>query len=121
MFINRHIINLFFEKVFTYDTEDPKVEAKLAQIKALIIRKVTYLISLLFNEDKKGWFVSLKITQDIQKATSHYQNLLKILNQMLSYKTIKEISEELIEEFCQNILTTNELMAQIMKLIEKNF
>ena len=45
-------INLFFEKVFTYDTEDPKVEAKLAQIKALIIRKVTYLISLLFNEDK---------------------------------------------------------------------
>ena len=114
-------INLFFEKVFTYDTEDPKVEAKLAQIKALIIRKVTYLISLLFNEDKKGWFVSLKITQDIQKATSHYQNLLKILNQILSYKTIKEISEELIEEFCQNILTTNELMAQIMKLIEKNF
>ena len=114
-------INLFFEKVFTYDTEDPKVEAKLTQIKALIIRKVTYLISLLFNEDKKGWFVSLKITQDIQKATAHYQNLLKILNQILSYKTIKEISEELIEEFCQNILTTNELMAQIMKLIEKNF
>ena len=40
---------------------------------------------------------------------------------MSTKKTIKEISEELIEEFCQNILTTNELMAQIMKLIEKNF
>ena len=114
-------INVFFDKIFNYDTEDPNVDAKLNQIKALIIKKLTYLISLLFNADKKAWFVSLKITQNIQKANSHYQHLLSLLGQIISYETIKDIPEVLIEEFCQNILTTNELMTQIMKVIEKNF
>lgn len=114
-------INVFFDKIFNYDTEDPNVDAKLNQIKALIIKKLTYLISVLFNADKKAWFVSLKITQNIQKANSHYQHLLSLLGQIISYETIKDIPEVLIEEFCQNILTTNELMTQIMKVIEKNF
>lgn len=114
-------INVFFDKIFNYDTQDPNVDVKLNQIKALIIKKLTYLISVLFNGDKKAWFVSLKITQNIQKANSHYQHLVNLLGQILSFETIKDIPEELVEEFCQNILTTNELATQIIKVIEKNF
>ena len=68
-----------------------------------------------------GSLLSDMVIKFLLRSNTSSSTYTKILNQILSYKTIKEISEELIEEFCQNILTTNELMAQIMKLIEKNF
>ena len=38
-----------------------------------------------------------------------------------SFKNIKEITEDIIEDFSKNILTTEEFMSQIMTLIEKKF
>ena len=44
-----------------------------------------------------------------------------MIKSIKSFKNIKEITEDILEDFSKNILTTEEFMSQIMTLIEKKF
>ena len=44
-----------------------------------------------------------------------------MIKSIKSFKNIKEITEDFLEDFSKNILTTEEFMSQIMSLIEKKF
>lgn len=120
-YIQEKEIDIFFEKLFTCDTNDPLLETKLPQIKQLILTKISLLINIISSSDKNGWFTSLKITPT-NKTTSndHFDLLNTLFINIAAYSSITSIPEEIIEKFCSELLMTNELIAQITKLIKNN-
>ena len=115
-------LDMFFEKVFSFDNSNDEMNSKLNQFKLLIMKKVTFLLTALMNNNQSNWFSSLKLTQPYpQEAIKHFQKLNSLFLNILKCETIFQIPETSISDLCKNILNTNELMDQIIKVIEKNF
>ena len=115
-------LDMFFEKVFSFDNSNDEMNSKLNQFKLLIMKKVTFLLTALMNNNQSNWFSSLKLNQPYpQEAIKHFQKLNALFMNILKCETIFQIPEITISDLCKNILNTNELMDQIIKVIEKNF
>jgi hypothetical protein len=93
----------------------------MANIKELVGKKLALLINILFNRDQQNWFISLKIKEEDQGSIKHYSSLINLMNNMLTYTNIAELPENLVENFCQTLLSTPELNSQINKLVLKHF
>lgn len=91
------------------------------QLKEVIIKKLNVLINIIFNDDRSAWCSALNIINNENDSMKHYDQLVKILRFMQSFKNINEIPVSLIESFAQNFLLTHELNIQINKLILTNF
>lgn len=87
-------------------------------IKDMVEKKLNVLINILFSKDKKKWYESLKIQEETKDSFEYYDNLIKLLDYLLTFNT-NEIEEEDIEIFCEKLLLTPELNSQITKLLLK--
>ena len=84
----------------------------------MVEKKLNVLINILFSKDKKKWYESLKIQEETKDSCEYYDNLIKLLDYLLTFNT-NEIEEEDIEIFCEKLLLTPELNSQITKLLLK--
>lgn len=99
-----------------------QMEAILSDIKELVVKKLALLLNFIFNNDQKNWFISLKIRENDVESIKHYNDISnQVNNALLSFKSIEEIPESLIENFAQRLLGTPELLTQINKLVLKYF
>ena len=124
-FIKEKELDIFFEKLLTSYTVHEKsknnVEEILASIKDLVSKKVNLLIKILFDQDEKGWFNSLKLKEDDKDAKEYYDKLTGMIQEMLQFEKVQNIPENMIETFGETLLLTPELNSQIIKLVLKKF
>ena len=124
-YIKEKELDIFFEKLLTSYTVQEKdknnVEEILSNIKDLVSKKVNLLIKILFSLDEKGWFNSLKLSEDDKDAKEYYIKLTSMIQEMLKFEKLQEIPENMIENFGETLLTTPELNSQINKLVMKKF
>ena len=93
----------------------------MSTIKELVTKKLGLLINIVFSQDQKSWFSSLKIKEEDLKSLKHFQQLIQNINQLMSFYDIEDIPLEIVDSFCQTLLSTPELNNQIHKLIFKHF
>ena len=124
-FIKEKELDIFFEKLLTSYTVHEKsknnVEEILASIKDLVSKKVNLLIKILFDQDEKGWFNSLKLKEDDKDAKEYYVKLTGMIQEMLQFENLQDIPENMVETFGETLLLTPELNSQIIKLVLKKF
>ena len=91
-FIKEKELDIFFEKLLTSYTVHEKsknnVEEILASIKDLVSKKVNLLIKILFDQDEKGWFNSLKLKEDDKDAKEYYDKLTGMIQEMMQFEKI---------------------------------
>ena len=93
----------------------------MANIKDLVSKKVNLLIKILFSQDEKGWFNSLKLNEDDKDGKEYYMKLTGMIQEMLKFEKLQDIPENMVEIFGETLLTTPELNSQINKLVLKKF
>ena len=124
-YIKEKELDIFFEKLLTSYTVHEKsknnVEDILTNIKELVSKKVNLLIKILFSQDEKGWFNSLKLKEDDKAAKEYYIKLTGMIQEMMKFENLQEIPENMVEAFGETLLTTPELNSQINKLVMKKF
>ena len=124
-YIKEKELDVFFEKLLTsymvYEKQKNNVEEIMASIKDLVSKKVNLLIKILFDQDEKGWFNSLKLKDTDKEAKEYYDKLTGMINEMMQYEKLQDIPENLVENFGQTLLYTPELNSQINKLVLKRF
>ena len=124
-YIKEKELDIFFEKLLTSYTINEKnkitIEETLSNIKDLVSKKVNLLIKILFAQDEKGWFNSLKLKPDDKDAKEYYIKLTGMIEEMMKFEKIQEIPENIIKTFGETLLTTPELNSQINKLVLKKF
>ncbi len=103
------------------ERDNDNVDLIMSTIKDLVTKKLGLLINIVFSQDHKNWFSSLKIKEEDQQSLRHFQLLVKYVNQLVSINDIEDIPLELVENFCQTLLSTPELNNQIHKLVLKHF
>lgn len=108
-------------QAYTVNEKDSnKIEKILANLKEIVGKKLILLINHIFNNDKNQFFESLRINQDDPENISHF-NLLNNKKEDIIRFPVEEVPNELLENFGQALLSTNELTIQINKLVFKNF
>ena len=124
-YIKEKELDIFFEKLLTSYTVHEKsknnVEEILANIKDLVSKKVNLLIKILFSQDEKAWFNSLKLKEDDKDGKEYYMKLTGMIQEMLKFEKLQDIPENMVEIFGETLLTTPELNSQINKLVLKKF
>ena len=124
-YIKEKELDVFFEKLLTsymvYEKQKNNVEEIMASIKDLVSKKVNLLIKILFDQDEKGWFNSLKLKDTDKDAKEYYDKLTGMINEMMQFEKLQDIPENLVENFGQTLLYTPELNSQINKLVLKRF
>ena len=84
-----------------------------------IMKKVYFLINIVFNEDIRSWNASFEIDNnenDIHENKT-FSDLIKLKNNLMNSKTIVDINENLLEKFCNTLLSDPLLLNQITKMI----
>ena len=124
-YIKEKELDIFFEKLLTSYSINEKnkitIEETLSNIKDLVSKKVNLLIKILFAEDEKGWYNSLKLKEDDKDAKEYYFKLTGMIEELMKFDKIQEIPENMIKEFGETLFTTPELNSQINKLVLKKF
>ena len=124
-YIKEKELDIFFEKLLTSYSINEKnkitIEETLSNIKDLVSKKVNLLIKILFAEDEKGWYNSLKLKEDDKDAKEYYIKLTGMIEELMKFDKIQEIPENMIKEFGETLFTTPELNSQINKLVLKKF
>jgi hypothetical protein len=103
------------------ERNNDNIEMIMSTIKELVTKKLGLLINILFSQDQRNWFVSLKIKEEDTESLKHFQFLLKNVQRLLSYSNIDDIPLDAVESFSQTLLSTPELNNQIHKLVLKHF
>ena len=124
-YIKEKELDVFFEKLLAsytiYEKSQKKIEEIMAGIKDLVSKKVNLLIKILFDDDEKAWFNSLKLDESDKDAKVYFVSLTGMINDMMQIEKLHDIPENLVEFFGQTLLSTPELNNQINKLIMKRF
>ena len=124
-YIKEKELDIFFEKLLTSYSINEKnkitIEETLSNIKDLVSKKVNLLIKILFAQDEKGWYNSLKLKEDDKDAKEYYIKLTGMIEELMKFDKIQEIPENMIKTFGETLLTTPELNSQINKLVLKKF
>lgn len=115
----------FFDKLMASyslnERNNENIEMIMTTIKELVTKKLGLLINIVFSQDHKNWFISLKIKEEDSDSLRHFQLLVKNLQRILSYQDIEDIPLDIVESFSQTLLSTPELNNQIHKLVLKHF
>ena len=124
-YIKEKELDVFFEKLLSlymvYEKAKNNVEEILASIKDLVSKKVNLLIKILFDQDEKGWFNSLKLKENDKDGKEFYDKLTGMIDEMMKYENLKDIPESMVQNFGETLLYTPELNSQINKLVLKRF
>ena len=124
-YFKRKVLIDLFDSIFSNLSDEIKnsfdFDEKSKKIQDLIFQKFYYLLNCLINNDLNKWFQFLNINKNNISAQNHYNYIFQILISIQNLNNIKEFTEDILEDFSKNILTTEEFMTQIMSLIENNF
>ena len=124
-YFKRKVLIDLFDSIFSNLSDEIKnsfdFDEKSKKIQDLIFQKFYYLLNCLINNDLNKWFQFLNINKNNISAQNHYNYIFQILISIQNLNNIKEFTEDILEDFSKNILTTEEFMTQIMTLIENNF
>ncbi len=124
-YFKRKVLIDLFDSIFSNLSDEIKssfdFDEKVKQIQEIIAQKFYYLLNCLLNNDLNKWFQFLNINKNNISAQTHYNFIFQILSSIQKFNNIKEFTEDILEDFSKNILTTEEFMTQIMSLIENTF
>ena len=124
-YFKRKVLIDLFDSIFSNLTDEIKnsfdFDEKSKKIQNLISQQFYYLLNCLISNDLNKWFQFLNINKNNLSAQTHYNFIYQILSSIQNFNSIKELTEDILEDFSKNILTTEEFMTQIMNLIENNF
>ena len=124
-YFKRKVLIDLFDSIFSNLTDEIKnsfdFDEKSKKIQNLISQQFYYLLNCLISNDLNKWFQFLNINKNNLSAQTHYNFINQILSSIQNFNSIKELTEDILEDFSKNILTTEEFMTQIMNLIENNF
>ena len=81
------------------------------------MKKVYFLINIVFNEDIRSWNASFEIENNDIPENKTFSDLIQLKNNLMNSKTIVDINENLLEKFCITLLSDPLLLNQISKLI----
>ena len=110
----KEILN-FFDKYFEGDCNE-NLENIIYDIRNCVTQKIFLIIEFIFNEDIKSFNVGFGIQPD--KKNEDFEELINIKNELINYKEIIQLPEELVEKFCQKLINIPHLVAQISKIID---
>ena len=85
-------------------------------IRNCVTQKIYLIIEFIFNEDIKSFNVGFGIQPD--KKNEDFEELINIKNELINYKEIIQLPEEIVEKFCQKLINIPHLVAQISKIID---
>ena len=88
-------------------------------IKTMVSKKLNVMINIIFSRDEKKWQESLKIVDNSEETSEHYNELVSIIDELIIAEENSKLSEESIEKFSEKLLLTPELNIQISKLLLK--
>lgn len=117
-YIKEKEIFVFFEKYFV--GEFPNNESNdniIYDFRNSIMKKVYFLINIVFNEDIRSWNASFEIENNDIPENKTFSDLIQLKNNLMNSKTIVDINENLLEKFCITLLSDPLLLNQISKLI----
>ena len=119
-YIKEKEIFIFFEKYFVGEfPNDESNDNIIYDFRNSIMKKVYFLINIVFNEDIRSWNASFEIDNnenDIHENKT-FSDLIKLKNNLMNSKTIVDINENLLEKFCNTLLSDPLLLNQITKMI----
>ncbi len=128
-YIKEKELDIFLKNLISVYKLDEKSKNKknnekiliLEGIKDLICQKVNSLIKILFEQNKREWYKSLRLKETDKKAKEYYDKLTALLQEMINYEKLKDIPEIKFQNFGETLLTTPELYSNINKLVVKRF
>ena len=124
-YIKEKEILIFFEKYFENDfnlanTSNPAEEDIIFEIRDIVLKKLYYLINIIFYDDFRAWNVSLDLNvnnDNILEVNEDFKKLVFLKQKLLSSKSVTELAEENVEKFCTCLLSTPQVLSQISKII----
>ena len=116
---------IFFEKYFENDfnlanTSNPAEEDIIFEIRDIVLKKLYYLINIIFYDDFRAWNVSLDLNvnnDNILEVNEDFKKLVFLKQKLLSSKSVTELAEENVEKFCTCLLSMPQVLTQISKII----
>ena len=119
-YIKEKEIFIFFEKYFVEEfPNDESNDNIIYDFRNSVMKKIYFLINIVFNEDIRSWNASFEIDNnenDIHENKT-FSDLIKLKNNLMNSKTIVDINENLLEKFCNILLSDPLLLNQITKMI----
>ena len=119
-YIKEKEIFIFFEKYFVGEfPNDESNDNIIYDFRNSVMKKIYFLINIVFNEDIRSWNASFEIDNnenDIHENKT-FSDLIKLKNNLMNSKTIVDINENLLEKFCNTLLSDPLLLNQITKMI----
>ena len=124
-YIKEKELDNYFQKLLPlymlYKNAKNNIGEILRGIKDLVLRKANLLIKILFDNNEKGWFKSLKLKDTDKPAKKYYDKLTALIQVMMKYKKLEDIPENLYKNFGETLLKTPEFNSAIIKLIAIRF
>ena len=97
-YIKEKELDNYFQKLLPlymlYKNAKNNIGEILRGIKDLVLRKANLLIKILFDNNEKGWFKSLKLKDTDKPAKKYYDKLTALIQVMMKYKKLEDIPEK---------------------------
>ena len=117
-YIKEKEIFVFFEKYLVGEfTNNESNDNIIYDFRNSIMKKVYFLINIVFNEDIRSWNASFEIENKDIIENKTFSDLIQLKNNLMNSKTIVDINENLLEKFCNTLLSDPLLLNQITKMI----
>ena len=114
-YIKEKQILIFFEKYFESEFNNNNNIEIIYELRNCVVKKIYYLIMILFNNDVKSFNASFNIENNENK---NFDDLINILNELMKSRSIVDINEKLVDEFCENLLNIPQLIKQVSTMVE---
>ena len=114
-YIKEKQILIFFEKYFESEFNNNNNIEIIYELRNCVVKKIYYLIMILFNNDVKSFNASFNIENNENK---NFDDLINILNELMKSRSIVDINEKLVDEFCENLLNIPQLINRVSTMVE---
>ena len=117
-YIKEKEIFIFFEKYFVGEfPNDESNDNIIYDFRNSVMKKIFFLINIVFNEDIRSWNASFEIENKDIIENKTFSDLIQLKNNLMNSQTIVDINENLLEKFCITLLSDPLLLNQITKMI----
>jgi len=114
-YIKEKQILIFFEKYFESEFNNNNNIEIIYELRNCVVKKIYYIIMILFNNDVKSFNACFNIENNENK---NFDDLINILNELMKSRSIVDINEKLVDDFCENLLNIPQLINQVSTMVE---
>ena len=114
-YIKEKQILIFFEKYFESEFNNNNNIEIIYELRNCVVKKIYYIIMILFNNDVKSFNECLNIENNENK---NFDDLINILNELMKSKNIVDLNEKLIDDFCENLFNIPQFINQVSTMVE---